>query len=208
MNGALPSSVASQHKRESTHPNDPTFQVGGVAFAAFRVPDPRVPDKQWWALRVVENGKVFDPRDGSSHEHSSVSKLQASIEDVFVRLYESDPDLLRRGYGLPPRLERIRAVCAKAKVEVGHYDDPHEPDGRLWYYRTDAREEVCFRDEAFAGLCALRDSPALQDFLLTSSRHVREDDTLLLVYAERWLDRPEARQAQHIEDEPTEGMCP
>lgn len=128
MNGALPPSAANQHGSESTHPNDPTFQVGGVEFAAFRVPDPRVSDKQWWALRVVENGKVFDPRDGSSHEHGSVSNLQASIEDAFARLYENDPDLLRRGYGLPPRLERIRAVCAKARVEVGHYDDPHEKE--------------------------------------------------------------------------------
>lgn len=201
MNGALPPSAANQHGSESTHPNDPTFQVGGVEFAAFRVPDPRVPDKQWWALRVVENGKVFDPRDGSSHEHSSVPKLQASIEDAFARLYENDPDLLRRSYGLPPRLERIRAVCAKAKVEVGHYDDPHAPDGRMWYYRTGAREEVAFRDEAFTGLCGLRDSPVLQDFLLASKQYVREDDTLLVVHAERWLDKHALRAAE----EPTRG---
>lgn len=201
MNGALPPSAANQHESESTHPNDPTFQVGGVEFAAFRVPDPRVPDKQWWALRVVENGKVFDPRDGSSHEHSSVPKLQASIEDAFARLYENDPDMLRRGYGLPPRLERIRAVCAKAKVEVGHYDDPHAPDGRMWYYRTGAREEVGFRDEAFTGLCGLRDSPVLQDFLLASKQYVREDDTLLVVHAERWLDK----HALRATEEPTRG---
>lgn len=208
MNQVPQSFAWSERMPGGTYPNDPTFQVAGTEFSAFRVPDPRVPDKQWWALRVVENGKVFDPRDGSSHDHSSVPKLQVSIEDALARAYENDPDLLRRGYGLPPRLERIRAVCAKANVEVGHYDDPHASGGCVWYYRTDGREEVDFRDEAFAGLSGLRDSSALQDFLLTAPRFRAEDDTFMLVDAERWLDNHAVRLAEDADDDDIQGMKP
>lgn len=172
-------------------PDVKKFQIGGVDFTAFQVPDPRIPNKAWYALRVEEDGRVHvlrgsDPRDGSSYDHSSIPKLQASIEDIFKRVHKNDPDLFRRDFSLPPRLERIREVSEMVGVSAV-FDDERQAWSSVL---EDGREHATFDTESASLLAGIRASDTLaDDFMLTEKAYVREDDTLLLVHVEKWMQQ-------------------
>lgn len=55
----------------------------------------------------------------------------------------------------------------------------------------DGREHATFETEPAALLAGIRAHEEFADILLTGQRHVREDDTLLLVHAEQWLEHRE-----------------
>lgn len=195
---------SSASEEDGQHQNTRTFHVGGIEFTAFRVPDPRMPNRQWWALRVVENDNVYDPRDGCSHDHSSVPKLQASIEDVFVRDYENDPDLLRRGYGLPPRLERIRDLAKRVGVWA-EANDEHQ----TWssFYDGGGREHG-FESEAAALLAGIRKCEAMEEFRNAVKSYIWDDDTFLVVRASHMVRPSTGRGEENNDDCEPRGMKP
>ena len=160
------------------------FQVAGIDLIAFQVPDPRRTGVHWWALRVVENDKIYDPRDGSVFDHGSKAKLADSIEQTLHRVHKGDVDLLRHDLELPPRIERIRALAQRVGVSA----EAIANGTPQWEGRTGPQAPAFrSRSEAQALLWGIRHCAALEDFVFSAPRYRVEDDTFLLVYAEQWL---------------------
>lgn len=173
-----------------TNPNEFPFTIGETDFAAVRVATPVA----HWQLKVVETGEMLVPGTAGIRM-VSLDGMRKGVE-ALLDFENGDVDLFRRGFKLPPRLERIRTLADHVGVEA---EDDEERG--TWSCIHDGREQHHFPTEAAALLAGIRASEALADFMLTAPSYRREDDTFLLVYAERHLDHVEearTRQGQAI----------
>lgn len=87
-----------------------SFEIGGVKFTALRRQNP-IPH---WVVRTDENGVVFEPGAGGISTES-VPRMQASINELLVRVSKNDVADFRRRFGLPVEAEQ------KAEAEVGEH---------------------------------------------------------------------------------------
>ena len=158
------------------------FCVGETDFEAVLFDHPLL----HWRVKVVETSEVLDPGTAGISSKSK-PKMQQDIEDLLRR--DGDVDVFRRGFKLPPRLERVQELAERIDVEA-EYDDEHQ----TWScWDASGHEQHHFESESAALLAGIRNSDTLQDFLLTEKPYVRNDDTLMLIQAERWLDNQARR---------------
>lgn len=171
--------------------HDSPFNIGDTDFMAVRMHRPC----DHWRVKVVESGEVLEAgADGFNTE--SRPKMQRDIEDMLRRV--GDIDLFRRHFNLPPRVQRVRDVAARAGV-TAVYDE----DQQSWACeQADGRMQYGAPSETAALLAGLRNCDALQEFRLSVRAYVRADDTFLVVHAEQWLAKPQVTAAAHEEPAP------